>query len=92
MMRPCCGDLIGVEADLQLRAVALHLVENPLPRGADAARRRTWSTTSVLRVSKLSSFFRMRAEALFGDVADELRDARIEVGLLRDRGPRLSAQ
>ena len=36
---PLLRHVIGIEADLELRAVALHLVENPLARGADAARR-----------------------------------------------------
>ena len=32
-------DSVGVEADLQPRAVAFHLVEDPLTCGADASRR-----------------------------------------------------
>ena len=41
VMRPFARNLVRVEADLQLRARALQLVEDPLPRRADAARRST---------------------------------------------------
>ena len=79
--------LVGVEADLQLRAVALHLVEDPLraPRRCRASS--TSVDDSVLRVSKLSSFFRMTPSRSSETVATSFTMRGSRSAVLRRRGP-----
>ena len=77
--------VVGVEADHQLRAVALHLLEDPLARRADAAGRRIGRRQGVARLEALE-LLEDHAEALLGDGRDELADPRID--FLGQRRPR----
>ncbi len=84
--------LIRVEADLQLRAVALHLVQNPLARCADAARRRIGGRQRVARLEAFELLER-GAQAVRRYRRDERDDARIEVGNgLREKGAAAAAR
>src|SRR5262245_50420699 len=82
-----CGDLVGIEADLELRAVTPHLLENPFACGADAPRVRIRRRERVAGLEALELLQR-RAEPIFGDRGDELHDPRIEIAVLRERDAR----
>ena len=75
-------DLVRVEAHLERRAVAFHLVEDPLPRGADAARRRIGRRQRAARPEALE-LLQNRSQPLFGDRSHQLHDARIEIAAWR---------
>jgi len=69
-------NFVRVEANLEARAVAFELLEDPLPRGADPAVRLVGSD-KVLRVSKLSSFTQNSRDPFLINLGHYLRDERV---------------
>ena len=71
-----------VEAHLQPLAGALHLFEDPLTRGADAAGGGVGAGERVAR-AEAHELFEELAHPLFGDVGEQRGDARVGVGRAR---------
>ena len=81
------GNLVRVEAHLKLRAVALHLVEDPPPRRTDAARGRISRRQCIARAEGFK-LLQQNDEPCFRHLAHEPHDAGVEIDRrLRGRRP-----
>ncbi len=81
------GDPVGVEGDLQPRAVALHLVEDPLARRADAASSANRPTTSCCACRTSRASRRIATRRSSDTCPTSCDDARIEIRTRTARTP-----
>src|SRR6185369_870114 len=71
------GNGVGVETDLQSRVVTFKLIEDPLPRDADAAIGLSWIGKRVASLEALQ-FAQNRGHALLGYFPHNLLDHRVQ--------------